>query len=259
MRLDRFLVENNYFPSRNKAHESITLGEVYVNEKKIIKPSFEVDENAEIKIEKVRSFFVSNGGFKLEKAINCFALDINNKVCLDIGASNGGFTHCLLLNGAKKVVALDVGENQLEKSLVDDSRVIIKDKTNARDITAKDFDEKFDAIVSDVSFISLKYIMPVINGIAKENADVVLLIKPQFECGKKALNKNGIVKDKKEHIRVIQELYDFALNCNLTPFGLTFSPIRENKNIEYLFYLKNGIVSPRLKKDELKNIIDSVK
>ena len=242
MRLDSFLYENNIYQSRTKAMDAIKNGLVLYNGKPT-KCSLEVNSFDGLQILNLDKSFVSNGGFKLEKALNDFGFKVNNLICADIGASNGGFTDCLLQNGAKKVYAIDVGESQLDESLKND-KVIVIDNTNARFLTEKTLGEKVDLVVCDVSFISLKLILPAVKNLLKDNGKALMLIKPQFECGKKFLGNSGIVKSKEVRLSVCLDIYNFSLNIGLTPLNITTAPIKEKKNIEYVIFLENGIKEP---------------
>ena len=241
MRLDRYLFENGYYTSRTKAEEAITRGEVFVFGKQVLKPSYNVESDADISVSDVAKNFVSNGGYKLEKAFSDFSVDVNGCVCADIGASTGGFTDCLLRRGAKKVFALDVGQSLLDQRLANDPRVTVIDNCNARDVSKQTFGDPIDFAVCDVSFISLTYVLKPIYDILIENGMAVVLIKPQFECGKRFLNKNGIVTNRDARVSALSKILDFCDKIGFTTIDLTFAPIRENKNVEYLVCLtKNG-------------------
>ena len=245
MRIDNFLYQIGKYPSRTKATEAVLKGEVLYKGKPC-KPSKEVDSLNDISFFEGNSKYVSNGGYKLEKVLNEYEFSVFGKVFVDIGASNGGFTDCLLQNGAKKVYAVDVGETQLEKVLLSDSRVVVMDNTNARHLTKEQFSDKIDGVTCDVSFISATYILPAISNVLDKNGIVFLLIKPQFEVGKERLNKSGIVLNKKDRLSAIKKIYDFSISCNLTPKYITTAPIRPGKNVEYLIVLSSdgGLVKP---------------
>lgn len=236
MRIDKFLAEK--FGSRTKAAEAIERGLVTVNGK-IVAPSHSVTESDRIEIAQAEEKFVSNGGYKLSKAIKDFSFDVKDKVFVDVGASNGGFTDCLFQNGAKKVYCVDVGESQLDISLRDKNVVII-DNFNARNITSELFQEKIDGAVIDVSFISLTYILQPVAEALESGAEIIALIKPQFECESKKVGKGGIVKSAEIHKKVIKKIYDFAKKCNLNAIQLTNAPINEGKNKEYLIRFKKS-------------------
>lgn len=238
MRLDLYLVENGIIKSRERAKEHIKNGEVKVNDKVVTKAAY--DTSADDKIEFIGTAlqYVGRGGLKLEKAIKCFKLDLNGKACLDIGASTGGFTDCMLKNGASKVYAVDVGHGQLDESLVSDDRVINMEKTNIVNTDISDFEPAPDFISCDVSFVSLKTILPKAAEFLRKNQEAVFLIKPQFEAGKSNIGKNGIVKDRKVHINVLNDLIIFCNDIGLSIIDLDFSPISGGDgNIEYLAHI----------------------
>lgn len=238
MRLDVYLVENGFFPSRRKAQEAITRGDVFLSGKAATKPSKEVNGET-VTVESVGERFVSNGGYKLYKAVNDFGFSPKGLVFADIGASNGGFTDCLIKFGAKKVFAIDVGESQLDEALAQDERVEVMDNTNARYLTAQSLNGAVDGVTADVSFISLTYILGNIANILKTGGTALLLIKPQFELNAAALNKNGIVRSAALRKSAVKRVYDFALSVGLVPVDFTVAPIKENKNIEYVIMMKN--------------------
>jgi 23S rRNA (cytidine1920-2'-O)/16S rRNA (cytidine1409-2'-O)-methyltransferase len=238
MRLDLYLAEKLSAPSRSRAALVIKKGLVTVNGQVVIKPAFEVNDNDKIDMKDMP--YSSQGGYKLELAIDTFGIDIKDKVCADIGASNGGFTDCLLKRGAKAVYAVDVGECALPEYLLNDKRVIVKDKLNARYIITEDLGEKIDIAVIDVSYISLKLILPAIKGLLNESGVIIALIKPQFEAGKAALSKNGIVTEPKDRLRVIADIKDFCLSIGLKVIQyVEYKPFERNKNIEYLALISN--------------------
>ncbi len=241
-RLDIFVKEKLNI-SRQKSAELIKLSSVIVNGKIINKPSFKVENTDNIDITDTDNVlkYVSRGGYKLEKALKCFNISLDNKWCMDIGASTGGFTDCMLKNGAEKVYACDVGSNQLVDSLKYDSRVISYENTDIRDLN---IDEPVDFIGCDVSFISIEYIISDIKRFLSNDGEVVVLIKPQFEAGRSFINKNGIVKNPKVHKRVINDIINYSRKFKLYPYDVTFSPIKGGDgNIEYLLYLKSKEVS----------------
>lgn len=242
MRLDVYLGENGFFKSRNKAAETIKRGLVEVDGKVINKPSYEVNPESNIVVKDSDSF-VSNGGYKLQKAFDDFDFTADSMICADIGASTGGFTECLLRHGAKRVYALDVGKSQLDETLAKDERVVVIDEFNARDLRADTFGEKVDLVTSDVSFISLTYILRQISDVLKNGGFAIVLVKPQFECGKKSLNKNGIVTDIKDRKRAIEEIIKFADSVDLAIKGVTNAPLKPDKNIEYLLLLQKEAIS----------------
>ena len=236
-RLDVFLVNKGFYETRNKAQNAIESNDVKVNGVIINSSSHKVDENAKIEIVSVSLPYVSRGGLKLEKAIKVFNLDLKDKTVLDIGASTGGFTDCSLQNGATKVYALDVGENQLHDSLRVNDKVVSLEKTNFRTINIEEFKGyKIDLIVVDVSFISLSYIFENASKVIENDKCMMTLIKPQFETSKKEHNKNGVVNNPKLHFQVIKNVIDAANKYDLHLNKLDFSPIKGDKsgNIEYL-------------------------
>ena len=236
MRLDKFLSEK--FGTRTKAAEAIKANLVKVNGK-FVAPSFDYNGEQIEFIEREESF-VSNGGYKLSKALKDFNFSVAGKTFVDVGASNGGFTDCLLQNGAKKVYCIDVGESQLDKSLLDKNIVVI-DNFNARNLTPDMFDNDVDGAVIDVSFISLTYILPGVANILKDNDYAIALIKPQFECESKNVGKNGIVKDPVQRKKIVQKIISFALDLGLYAEKITKAPIKKGKNVEYLVLLNKGI------------------
>lgn len=236
-RLDTYLVEKGYYQTRNKAQSAIEAGDIIVDNKITNKVSFKVDETNLVSVCKNSLPYVSRGGLKLEKALDVFNIDVNDMVCIDIGSSTGGFTDCLLQNGAKRVYALDVGTNQLVTKLRDDNRVIVKENTNFRTIDVSEYHSyNLDIATCDVSFISLTYIFENVSKILQNNGFFIALIKPQFETEKKDHNKNGVVNDKKIHLKVIENIIHCANKSNLYLNKLDYSPIRGEKsgNIEYI-------------------------
>lgn len=226
-RIDKLLVDLGLAESRNKAQALVMSGVVLVDEKRVEKPSQEFFGNEHIRIKGVtpESKYVGRGGLKLEKALREFHIQLDEYVCLDVGASTGGFTDCLLQNGAKKVVAIDVGTNQLAWKLRNDDRVEVRENTNARFLKPADFSEKFDLAVMDVSFISVTKIIPALLPLLKEQGKIITLIKPQFEVGKGEVGKGGIVREKEKHERVINEINDFAESIGLKLRNVIDSPI----------------------------------
>lgn len=240
-RLDIFLHLHGYAESREKAKQLIINDCIYVEDVLINKPSFRVSNNSSIRVEDNNVQYVGRGASKLEKALNTFKILINNAVAIDVGASTGGFTDYLLQHGAKKVYAIDVGHGQLHDKLKRDKRVINIENTNFRYICTEIFVDCVDIIVVDVSFISLKLILPKIVEISCDNTDIVVLIKPQFEAGKSNVGKNGVVRDKKIHLAVLNNFSDYCSSNDLYIMNITFSPIKGgNGNIEYLAHLKKG-------------------
>lgn len=226
-RIDKLLIDKGLADSQTKAQALVMSGVVLVNEQKIVKPSQEFFLTDTIRIKgKVNEIkYVSRGGLKLEKALEHFHICPNVYVCLDVGASTGGFTDCLLQNGAKKVVTVDVGTNQLVWKLRNDERIEAHEKVNARYLKSEDFAEKFDLIVMDVSFISVTKILSVLKDLLTENGKIIVLIKPQFEVGKGEVGKGGIVKDESKHTEVIEKINTFANEIGLKNLGVIDSPI----------------------------------
>lgn len=226
-RIDKLLVEQRLADSRTKAQALVMSGVVLVNEKRVEKSSesFFQDVNIRIKGKSDGIKYVGRGGLKLEKALEEFHICPNEYVCLDIGASTGGFTDCLLQNGARKVVTIDVGTNQLVWKLRNDSRIEVRENVNARYLKPEDFEEKFDLIVMDVSFISVTKIIPALKDLLKEAGKMIILIKPQFEVGRSEVGKGGIVRDSAKHLEVIEKINSFAEEIGFKNMGLIDSPI----------------------------------
>ena len=240
-RLDVYLTDSGICKSRQKAQEQIKSGNIFVNGSCVIKPSFSVDEQMTVENRGESLKYVSRGGLKLEKAIESFDIRLSGLVCADIGASTGGFTDCMLQNGAKKVYAVDVGTDQLADVLKKDSRVVNLEKTNFRNITENEIVEALDFASVDVSFISLKIILPKLFTLLKDESYACCLIKPQFEAGRENIGKNGVVKDRKIHEKVIDEIRGYALSIGFSVMALDYSPIKGPQgNIEYLILLKKG-------------------
>lgn len=240
-RLDVLLVEKGFFESREKAKAVIMSGCVYVNNQKADKAGANFDENAAVEVRDNKMRYVSRGGYKLEKAMQVFPITLDGKITMDIGASTGGFTDCMLQNGAKKVYAVDVGYGQLAWKLRNDERVVNLERTNMRYVTAEQVPEKIDFFSVDVAFISLQLILPAARGVCADTAEGVCLIKPQFEAGRENVGKNGVVRDKKVHIAVVEEIIGFCLGNGFSVLGLDFSPIKGPQgNIEYLLYIKRS-------------------
>lgn len=235
MRIDLYLFKNGFASSRTRALNLIKLGGVKVDGKVITKPSVEVDENSIIVVDDLIKY-ASLGGLKLIEAVRKFGIS-DFGVCVDLGASNGGFTDCLLSLGAKRVYAVDVGDCALPQRLIDDERVVVMDKTNAKSVPLDD--ESVDFVTADLSFISITKILPEISRLLKKGGRAVILIKPQFEVGQKNLTKTGIVKSEKISLKAVDEVLNFARSSGLSSLGITPTPdLFENKNTEYLAYLQ---------------------
>ena len=257
-RLDVLLVNKGFFESREKAKRAIMAGLVFIGQERYDKAGTMVSEDADIHVKGDTCPYVSRGGLKLEKSIKTWNIDLNGAVCMDIGSSTGGFTDCMLQNGAARVYALDVGTNQLAYSLRVDPRVVVMEKTNIRDLDTDNF-EKLDFISIDVSFISLNLVLPVASRLLKEGGELAALVKPQFEAGREKVGKGGIVRDKTVHREVIENVIKYAENAGLVPCGLSYSPITGAKgNIEYLLYMKKAAEAGSLLTSEtVKQIVDN--
>lgn len=242
MRLDVFLQERGYYSSRNKAREAIERGEIYVNGKLAKKPALEIfnDSEAKVEIREKSRPYVSQGGYKLEKAALEFKPEISGLTFIDAGASTGGFTDCLLRLGAKKVYCVDVGKGLLDERLASDERVVVMDETNVRYISAGNFAEEIDAAVADCSFISLEYVLPALREAVKSGGYIIALIKPQFELDRRVKMKNGIVRDKNERFNVIKRTVEFIESLSMSVLNVTEAPLKNDKNVEYLAYIFNG-------------------
>ncbi len=228
-------------PSRERAKALIMEGIVYVDGVREDKAGTKVLTSAPIEVRGSAMEFVSRGGYKLKKAMEEFPIDLKDAICMDIGASTGGFTDCMLKAGAKKVYSVDVGTNQLDYRLRIDERVVCMEKTNARYLTPEDIEDVPDFVSCDVSFISLGLMLPVINSLLSPAGSGVCLIKPQFEAGRQQVGKNGVVRDPKVHRQVIDKVMGYATDSGLVPMGLSYSPIKGPKgNIEYLLYFKKS-------------------
>lgn len=241
-RLDVLLVKKGFYQSRERAKASIMAGIVYVDGQKSDKAGNMIDENAEITVKENICPYVSRGGLKLEKAMKLWDFPLDDTVCMDIGASTGGFTDCMLQKGARKVYAVDVGYGQLDYKLRIDERVVNMEKCNIRYVEPKDIPDPIDFISIDVSFISLKLVLPVASKLLTEEGHLVCLVKPQFEAGREQVGKKGIVRDRNVHREVIENVAGYALDSGLYPLGLTFSPVTGAKgNIEYLMHLSKCV------------------
>ena len=236
------MVERGLVPSREKAKAYIMAGQVFVAGQKEDKAGAFFAEEADIELRADAMPFVSRGGYKLDKAVREFGLSLEGKICLDVGASTGGFTDCMLQNGAEKVYAIDVGYGQLDWSLRQDARVVCMEKTNIRYVTPEDIPETADFSSIDVSFISLTKVLIPVRELLKPQGQIVCLIKPQFEAGREKVGKKGVVRDPAVHREVIRKVICFASENGFCVEGLSYSPIKGPEgNIEYLLYLKKGI------------------
>ncbi len=241
IRLDVLLTERGLQESRQKAQGTIMSGLVYVGGQRVDKPGTAVDRSAEVEIRGSTLRYVSRGGLKLEKAMAVWPIALAGKICMDVGASTGGFTDCMLQNGAAKVYAVDVGYGQLAWSLRSDERVVCLERTNARYLDHGVIPEEPDFSSVDVSFISLRLILPAIAGVLKEGGEVVCLVKPQFEAGREKVGKKGVVRDPAVHREVLEHFLSHAKESGFTVLALSYSPVRGPEgNIEYLGWLRKG-------------------
>ena len=236
-RLDILLVEKGICESREKAKTNIMAGIIFVDGQRVDKAGEKVKVDSDIVFKGEKLKYVSRGGLKLEKAMNTFGIDLTDKVCMDIGASTGGFTDCMLQNNAAKVFAVDVGYGQFAWKLRTDERVVCMEKTNIRYVTPEDIGIALDFASIDVSFISLRTIMPAVKALLGDKGEVVALIKPQFEAGRDKVGKKGVVRDKEVHLEVINTIINFLMENELNVLGLSYSPIKGPEgNREYLVY-----------------------
>ena len=257
-RLDVAVYEQGYAPSREKAKAIIMAGIVYVNNQKVDKAGFELKEGDVLEVRGKTLQYVSRGGLKLEKAMKEFPITLEGKICMDVGASTGGFTDCMLQNGAVKVYSVDVGHGQLAWKLRTDERVVNLERTNFRYATREQIPDEIDFASVDVSFISLKHILPNLNTLLAPDGQAVCLIKPQFEAGKEKVGKKGVVRDLNVHLEVVENVINLAVENGFSVMGLQFSPIKGPEgNIEYLIYLNKSstpIVSENVNAKELVNM-----
>jgi len=256
-RLDDFLIKKGFFETKSKAQGAILAGKVKVNNEKITKAGFQIKDEVEIEVQK--NPYVSRGGFKLEKALKEFGINVKDKICLDAGASTGGFTDCMLQNGALKVYAVDVGHNQIDWKFRSDSRVVVIEKTNIKNCCAEqiygDNPIEADFLSADLSFISLNKVLANMKNLTRQKA-MLLLIKPQFEAGRENIQKGGVVRDKEVHFEVIKNVINHAQELELYPQNLTFSPITgPSGNIEYLIYLTDE--KNLIEDDKIQDIINN--
>ena len=257
IRLDSAIFEKGFAESREKAKTLIMAGVVYVNNQKADKPGTTINSDDILEVRGNPLKYVSRGGLKLEKAMNSFGITLNDCVCADIGASTGGFTDCMLQNGANHVYAIDVGYGQLAWKLRTDERVTNLERTNFRYVTKEQVAE-LDFASVDVSFISLKLILPVMKELLKDNGRAVCLIKPQFEAGKENVGKKGVVRDKSVHVTVVENTVKFMLECGFSVLGIDFSPIKGPEgNIEYLAYIEKNERSEYLPTVSAADIVES--
>ena len=242
IRLDQLVFDLGLAESRERAKTTVMSGLVFVYGQRADKPGMQVSPDVNVEVKGTALPYVSRGGLKLEKALKVFPIDVNDKVCIDCGASTGGFTDVLLKNGAAKVYSVDVGYGQLAWSLRNDERVVNMERTNIRYISSELIPEPLDICVMDLSFISVKLVLPAVCALLKDNAQLVCLIKPQFEAGREEVGKKGVVRDKAVHLSVIESVLSFAPTVGMTVMGLDFSPIKGPEgNREYLCYMKKGV------------------
>jgi len=253
------LTDSGLAPSRERAKAMIMEGLVYIDNQKCDKAGLQVDPETvkpEIRGEVLK--YVSRGGLKLEKAMQEFPIILEGKTTMDIGASTGGFTDCMLQNGAKKVFAVDVGYGQFAWKLRNDPRVVNMERTNIRYVTPEQIGDKIDFASIDVSFISLCLVLPVAKELLSEDGEIIALIKPQFEAGRGQVGKKGVVRDISVHYAVVEKIVDFATETGFYPVGLTYSPIKGPEgNIEYLIYLKKTPSEITVTKEIIKQVVDS--
>lgn len=240
-RLDVLLVSRQLLASREKAKSAVKAGNVYVNGKPADKAGLMVEETDEIEVRGEQLKYVSRGGYKLEKAIERNGISLDGLVCMDVGASTGGFTDCMLQNGASKVYSIDVGTDQLAEKLRNDERVVSMEQTNIRYVKPEDISEPADFVSVDVAFISLTKVLLPIKDLMKIGGTICCLVKPQFEAGREKIGKKGVVKEAKTHIEVIENVVGYAISIGFELISLDYSPIRGPEgNIEYLAYMKNA-------------------
>lgn len=240
-RLDILVTEKGIAPSREKAKALIMAGQIFVDNVREDKAGSMFEETCNIVLHGEKLKYVSRGGLKLEKAMASFPIKLDGFVCMDIGSSTGGFTDCMLQNGARKVFAVDVGYGQLDYKLRVDERVVCMEKTNIRYVTPEDIGEPLDFASCDVSFISLEKVLPAAINLLKDEAEMVCLIKPQFEAGREEVGKKGVVRDPKIHQKVIENVLEKSKEIGFSALGLTYSPVKGPEgNIEYLVHLKKG-------------------
>lgn len=257
-RLDAELVSRGILTSREQAKAAIMAGKVYVNEQKADKAGDFVTASDKIEFRGETLKYVSRGGLKLEKAMELYHFRLNDKICMDVGASTGGFTDCMLQNGATKVYAIDVGYGQLAWSLRQDERVVNLERTNVRYITKEQIPDTVDFVSIDVSFISLGLVIPVLPSFLSPDAMMVCLVKPQFEAGKEKVGKHGVVRDPNTHREVLERAVGFAKSAGFGIVGLEFSPIKGPQgNIEYLMVLSREKPELSVSAEEIKELVES--
>ena len=258
-RLDILLVNKGIFTSRERAKTNIMAGKIFVDGHRVDKAGEKVNIDADIIFKGQEIPYVSRGGLKLEKAMKEFNINLEERVCMDIGASTGGFTDCMLQNGARKVFSVDVGYGQFAWKLRTDDRVVCMERTNIRYVTPEDIGEKLDFASIDVSFISLKKIMPATLNLLKDNGEVVALIKPQFEAGREKVGKKGVVRDINVHKEVVTNIVEFLISENINIIGVSYSPIKGPEgNIEYLVYFtKDKEKESNFTMEDIDRVVDA--
>jgi len=257
-RLDVLVCEQNPEMSKSRAQAMIMSGTVYVDGQKETKSGSMFPEDTIVEVRDNSLKYVSRGGLKLEKAMQEFPVDLKGKVCMDIGSSTGGFTDCMLQNGASRVYAVDVGKGQLHYKLREDDRVVVMEKTNIRYVTPEDIPEKIQFASVDVSFISLSLVLPAALPLLDERKELVMLIKPQFEAGREKVGKKGVVREPKVHKEVIEKTVDLAEENGLTVSGLSFSPVKGPEgNIEYLIHVLKSAEPKPFDKAEIDAVVEA--
>ena len=257
-RLDVLLVKNGLAESREKAKAIIMSGIVYVDGQKEDKAGTTFEETAKLEVRGATLRYVSRGGLKLEKAMTQFGVELSGKVCMDVGASTGGFTDCMLQNGAVKVYAVDVGHGQLAWKLRNDPRVVCMEKTNIRYVTPEDLEEPVEFASIDVSFISLTKVLGPVKELLTENGQIVCLIKPQFEAGREKVGKKGVVREKSTHLEVIEMVISFAVSIGFEVMNLEYSPIKGPEgNIEYLVYIRKEAEGSREESVDVHAVVEA--
>lgn len=249
-------MKRNLAESREKAKAVIMAGVVYVDGQKEDKAGTMFEDTVSVEVKGNTLPYVSRGGLKLEKAVRCFELSLDGKVCMDVGASTGGFTDCMLKNGAVKVYAVDVGHGQLAWKLRNDERVVCMEKTNIRYVTEADVQDRIQFASIDVSFISLTKVLEPVKKLLTEDGQAVCLIKPQFEAGREKVGKKGVVREKSTHVEVIEAVIAYGRECGFGVLNLDFSPVKGPEgNIEYLLYLQNCPTEEQAQVD-VKRVVD---
>lgn len=257
IRIDIAVFERGFAPSREKAKAIIMAGQVYVNNQKCLKAGAEIKDDDLLEVRGSTLKYVSRGGLKLEKAMNSFSISLKDSICMDIGASTGGFTDCMLQNGAKKVYAIDVGYGQLAWSLRTNPSVVNMERTNFRNVTHNEIPEEIDFASVDVSFISLKIILPVLFSLLSMGGKAVCLIKPQFEAGREKVGKKGVVREISTHYEVVERIINVAKEIGFYVKGLEYSPIKGPEgNIEYLVYLEKSVLISSDSEIDVRTVVD---